>query len=121
MPLNFIRDDQATYGIYWSAKNRSLIQQKPPARTAISHKINVTELIISPAFAKLDLSLNIAAIETANITGGPNTIRIPARIPNGEPHPKPGTLRSCSTCSTIEIQGDNASQKLIFPNTDAFI
>jgi len=89
-----------------------LCQLKPPNRTANIHKAKVTELTSRPAFDHVDLSLNIAARENANITGGANTIMIPARDPRREPQPKPGIL---SICNTTKNHGDNANQKLIFP------
>jgi hypothetical protein len=79
---------------------------------AISHKTNVIELNARPAFAHPDLPINIATRPTANDTGGANIIRIPARSPKTEPHPKPGSL---TNCVPAESQGDTASQKLIFP------
>ena len=79
---------------------------------AISHKVNVVELSARPAFAHLDLSINMPTRPTANDTGGANIIRIPARIPKGEPHPKPGSPANCAPAAS---QGEMASQKLIFP------
>jgi hypothetical protein len=78
----------------------------------INHKANVIELSASPAFAQLDLSINIATRPAANDTGGANIIKTPARSPKIEPHPKPGSL---TNCAPAESQGDTASQKLIFP------
>jgi hypothetical protein len=76
------------------------------------------ELIIKPAFAHLDLSLDRTKRATPNITGVPNTIRSPPRPPKREPQPKPGILSNCGMAKT---QGDRASQKLNFPNSNDFI
>jgi hypothetical protein len=80
-----------------------LSQLNPPNRTAASHKANVTEPIIKPAFDHTDLSLKRTKRVTANITGGPYTIRNPARIPNRKPQPKPGIFSNCGMAKT---QGD---------------
>jgi hypothetical protein len=70
----------------WNSKQSQL---KPSFRKPNSHKANATELIIKAAFDHFDLSLNRAKAATTNITGVPNTIRIPPRSPSSEPQPKP--------------------------------
>jgi len=84
----------------------------------ISHKANVIELNVRPAFAHLDLPTNMATRPITNDTGGANNIRIPARIPRGEPHPKPGIPTNCAPAAS---QGEMASQKLNLPIKIDFI
>jgi hypothetical protein len=76
------------------------------------------ELSVRPAFAHPDLSRNMATRPTANDTGGANNIRIPARIPKGDPQPKPGSFTNCVPAAS---QGERASQKLILPIIPVFI
>ena len=83
-----------------------------------NHKTNVIELSTRPAFAHPDLPKDMATRPATNDKGGANNIRIPARIPKIEPHPKPGSL---TICVPTESQGDKASQKLILPITSDFI
>ena len=64
----------------------------------------------------LDRSLTSPAMLTPNANGGATTVRIPARNPKEDPHPKPRTPAIAHTnVSTYVNHGTSASQKPIFP------
>ena len=67
--------------------------------------------MINPAMAyPFDLSTNSATRFTTKATGGVNSIRIPTRVPIGEPHPGLRRIRRANA-----IKGANESQNPVFP------